>query len=894
MAIAASPTNFHDSIRSMFTSSSSANSTGSIAYQIESLVGGGRKSAEQQQRQNGMVLKMMAEQTKLLKKIAEGSAGGLSSGISTIDDLLDIFAHGKGKFGRLTRKLKSIVRLPVTAMEMLVGGVGTAFGVVAAAGKNILKPLIGLKNLFAASGITKVFGMIAPVLKVFPKLLGKLMLPITIIMGIADAFSGWSNAKEYLGKLDVSFGDKIASTLGTVINGLLLGIPNWLIEKFGGGNLQKLMMHAKDGIYNGVVKLGVGIGNVTGKAFAWVSQQISDIRQYLPTPGQVADMAWAAFDGVKTAVWNGLTYIGTSIKDGFYDFFKSMGDAIKEWWKNPFGPPPEIRGRGLVGPRQPGESTYSVPRPAPSVQKPQQQLRGATVSPISYEPSYRSPNSVYDVPGSQSDFDSGASGGWRPGMGAAAPDGYGGGGGYAGSPGGMPNVGSSGAADAPRTVGQDTTNFKPGMNYADVSTVLVNNLKKDYGLTDEQAFGVVGNFAHESAGFTAQQEGNPRSGRGGYGFAQWTGPRRRQLEAFAQNSGRDINDYNTQYDFLKWELANTEKGAIPAVKNATNRYDAVQAFEQNFERAGVKAYGSRNRFADRAAKGYTGPMASPIMTDGKSAGAITDPNVPSNLNVEQVPGALTGWHGETMKGDVKGLVIHHTGGRDTTGSVTKTLNQRGLSVQYFMDRDGNVKQFLPDNAIAKHTKKAQNGSGLSNDNAVGIEISGMDNNDITPKQVAAAQAWIADMQKKHPGIGNNIFGHGEINNHKQETEGMAVVNAYRARQKALAEQQKIATPTTQDMAAQSTLARKATQQAPVNMETFQKLNTTRPEYDPLAIKNAPAQALLAPVNNPQNGGVSADGGGNKTGPYSAGDLKVKDVPPVDEFKMMMVNGSAVT
>lgn len=137
------------------------------------------------------------------------------------------------------------------------------------------------------------------------------------------------------------------------------------------------------------------------------------------------------------------------------------------------------------------------------------------------------------------------------------------------------------------------------------------------------------------------------------------------------------------------------------------------------------------------------------------------------------------WTGRTQK-EVDGLAIHHTGGRETPEQVVATLNKRGLGVQYIMDRDGKVYQTAPDGARFAHIKNSENGSGLSNDNAVGIEVIANDDSDITPAQKIAGAKWIEKMRGKYPTIGENVFGHGELNpGHKEATEGMTIVNQWR-------------------------------------------------------------------------------------------------------------------
>jgi len=145
-------------------------------------------------------------------------------------------------------------------------------------------------------------------------------------------------------------------------------------------------------------------------------------------------------------------------------------------------------------------------------------------------------------------------------------------------------------------------------------------------------------------------------------------------------------------------------------------------------------------------------------------------------NVQSLPGL--NWDGRKMS-DVKGLTFHHTGGRGKPQDVVNTLNQRGLGAQYIMDRDGTVYQTAPDGARLSHMKNAQNGSGLSNANTLGIEMIAKDNDDLTDAQKASGLRFIEEMKAKYPGIGENIYGHGELNAHKRADEGMGVVDLYR-------------------------------------------------------------------------------------------------------------------
>lgn len=132
----------------------------------------------------------------------------------------------------------------------------------------------------------------------------------------------------------------------------------------------------------------------------------------------------------------------------------------------------------------------------------------------------------------------------------------------------------------------------------------------------------------------------------------------------------------------------------------------------------------------------------------------------------------------------KAFIMHHTSGRGTVQGVEDTLRQRGLGVEYIMDREGNITRFSGPGAAnimpeARYRKEPILGEGqpfLNNANVVGMEVIANDDKDVTPAQVAAAKAFIARTYPNTP-----VFGHGEVNpGHKEADEGMTIVNAIRA------------------------------------------------------------------------------------------------------------------
>lgn len=111
---------------------------------------------------------------------------------------------------------------------------------------------------------------------------------------------------------------------------------------------------------------------------------------------------------------------------------------------------------------------------------------------------------------------------------------------------------------------------------------MIEDLQEDFGFEDFQAAGVVGNFARETGNFRYMQELNPvvKGSRGGIGYAQWTGPRRRDYEAWAD--GRDLMAYEVNYGFLVEELNGRYSRTVTRVLATSTVEEAAEVFMNNF------------------------------------------------------------------------------------------------------------------------------------------------------------------------------------------------------------------------------------------------------------------------------------------------------------------------
>jgi hypothetical protein len=146
---------------------------------------------------------------------------------------------------------------------------------------------------------------------------------------------------------------------------------------------------------------------------------------------------------------------------------------------------------------------------------------------------------------------------------------------------------------------------------------------REFSLTVEQACGIVGNIGFESGGFKTLQEISPLipGSAGGYGWAQWTGPRRTDFMAWCVRQKLEPSSDQANYGYLVEELRGDYNATIRAVRNQADLSSAVFSVGETYERPGgttttnLPGFSQRLVMAQRAlngAKAMTGqPYAMP-------------------------------------------------------------------------------------------------------------------------------------------------------------------------------------------------------------------------------------------------------------------------------------------
>lgn len=138
------------------------------------------------------------------------------------------------------------------------------------------------------------------------------------------------------------------------------------------------------------------------------------------------------------------------------------------------------------------------------------------------------------------------------------------------------------------------------------AAIFMDLLTKDFKVSVLDAAAIVGNAGHESAGFKSLQEIKPLvpGSRGGYGIMQWTGPRRREYEAYCKRNGLDPADMMSNYKFLFVELKGPEGRVLEKLKKGKTLNEKTKIFSETFLRPGIPHMESRYIWAGRALEAY--------------------------------------------------------------------------------------------------------------------------------------------------------------------------------------------------------------------------------------------------------------------------------------------------
>lgn len=885
-AFANSPKNFHDSIRAMFGGAgASAVSTTSLGAKMEQSANGIVDLVREQRKSNNEVIDLLKAQLKILKRGNFGSGGGGSivgdilmakylpkffgkffGGLGSALGITTLLSKARGLKQVISSSLTRLAAQSVgTVAKVVTSAVTTSFATVAAAGRNIMKPLEGLKNIFSASGAFKSILSWVPKLAVVPKLLGKLFLPITALFGIADGFSGWKNAESLLGKDKVTLADRFTSSVGSIVNGLFLGIPDWLVQKFGGRNLSSVFATSKDKIVDGVVTLKDGVSTLMSNGFSWLNNKLPSAEVlFKAVSTDLPNLVYGIFENIRTALWDGLKFLGSAMRDTIVDTFTDIKGDFKGWMEkgapaNPKAAAAIAAGTDVGGMFKPGGAASTT---APTVMPSQQN---------SEQPKSRSFwQATKDfIFGGDSTTPEGATGG--------------------------------GAGNTVLSGSNANENAKSWYKFLTTSTD-----QGGLGRTPSQAKGEIASMMGESGTKLNPASYNPNDlGMPSGGTVQWRGSRLDGLYKFAEEQGKPWTDIGVQQQYYRKEMLDPSKEgrANKRILSASTSEEALDAHVRHFERP---------KYPDSEVNKRSRHLAGLESVNRPApAGSTTPGSLPASMG--QVTWAPGGSRKLAPRADlmsnIREVVTQALGEEYSVHSYSggqpdkKTAGLAGLT------RTGSRRH---DNGMASDVMiKGPDGKVISDEQAakvaqlylakqkgsVGLRMQGggihFDAHTKDKLRKGEALTWNYDSSNPYPQhlrsqVARGIDGERPSNLRYTDEQIQQMMN------KSTTPERNRPTITSAGMGmATSRLKYDSPFMSP---DAFNKKASAVPSFDSLLDSSTVTKPTPAPTGPEvsQSPGLNPNPSNAAPGPTQSPGFKVSDIPTTDEWKMLLANGSALT
>jgi hypothetical protein len=652
----------HNQLKDMFSGSgSSASSTTSLTAVFEGLASDTKKLLETNDKHFSKIEKLLSDNNKFLKNtgskswlnsILDGVMTGLGMGFlktGKIGKILRFFgilekeavaaekAVGVLKSGGMVTRLFGTIRGALSSSFSWIGNTVKAAGTKLASWGSSVFSFLKLEKIGAMfEGFAKFGTLFKGVLGYLPKvagLVGKLAWPITIIMGLIDGVSGWTNASEILGRQVDGFGGRLIASIGSIVNGLFLGIPDWAANQLNFKNFAS-MLDAGAGwvgdlgnsLYDGVIGIGTGIVNYFKGIFSYFGDLVSGLvgsspeesgakAQYLKKANTMANKMALVYSG---AVTNRTTkedrdaaYVprrsimreGTPETPNRANAFKSrQAVSASAVAQTALDTATSSEGTVIMDAMGNVASTNAaIANQLPSEMRPYMSvisgaLTGASQSMVSVYANLQTKaqeeeakrkddwwtdfKTWFNKPSTSAVISS--DGMVTDAMGNIMSPAS-----YSSSSSGANNQtsGSASTQTGPVRTDPHTGAILPPLpsdvgdwdnkgKIQDRAAILKREMKKELpNWSDDQIAGFIGNMQGESQLKTNIQEGRPISGRGGYGLMQWTGQRRVALEQFAKDQGKSVDDPSLQIAFMGKEA----RGEIGTEKGGYDKFLAASA-----------------------------------------------------------------------------------------------------------------------------------------------------------------------------------------------------------------------------------------------------------------------------------------------------------------------------
>ena len=127
--------------------------------------------------------------------------------------------------------------------------------------------------------------------------------------------------------------------------------------------------------------------------------------------------------------------------------------------------------------------------------------------------------------------------------------------------------------------------------------------------------------------------------------------------------------------------------------------------------------------------------------------------------------------------DINFVIIHYTGMKSETAAIKRLCNSKSkVSSHYFIKKNGEILNLIPDNYIAWHAGKSRWKKKIFlNKDSIGIEIQNPGHSfnypNFSEKQIVALKKLLRFLMKKYKVLKKNVLGHSDIAPERKKDPG---------------------------------------------------------------------------------------------------------------------------
>ena len=127
--------------------------------------------------------------------------------------------------------------------------------------------------------------------------------------------------------------------------------------------------------------------------------------------------------------------------------------------------------------------------------------------------------------------------------------------------------------------------------------------------------------------------------------------------------------------------------------------------------------------------------------------------------------------------DINFVIIHYTGMKSEIAAIKRLCNSKSkVSSHYFIKKNGEILNLIPDNYIAWHAGKSRwKKKNFLNKNSIGIEIQNPGHSfnypNFSEKQIVALKKLLRFLMKKYKVLKKNVLGHSDIAPERKKDPG---------------------------------------------------------------------------------------------------------------------------